>query len=611
MCGIISYKGPQNCYPILLNGLKRLEYRGYDSAGIVSLYNNQLLQNRRVGKVQVLEKEILSSIKINSNIGIAHTRWATHGKPSNENAHPHLDSLEDIALVHNGIIENYSSLKDFLLKKGFSFKSDTDTEVIVQLISYFINSKNLDYVDAIYATLELVEGAFAIVILNKNFPDMLIGARKSSPLLLGIGKSEFFFSSDASAIIEHTNQIVYLEDHEMCIINADTYEITDFRTRKSIDKIVDTVHLEVEDIEKGTFDYFMHKEIHDQQKTIINTIRGRSDKENVFLNGLSPYWNNITNSSKMYITACGTSWHSALIAKIFIERFAKIPVIVDYASEFRYNDSPIDSSTCVIAISQSGETADTLAAIKKAKEFGATTVGICNVPGSSISRETHCGIFTRCGSEIGVASTKAFTAQITILYLIAIKLAQSNNTLSKEEIVKCLDFSSLSENISKVLIKEKNIKEVATKYYNSSDFLYLGRGINFPIALEGALKLKEISYIHAEGYPAAEMKHGPIALIDKNMPTVFLVSKDKSYDKILSNIEEVKSRKGKIIAITDSDEKKLLELCDEIILVPQSNEFIFGILSTIVLQLFAFFIAVEKGCDVDQPRNLAKSVTVE
>ena len=611
MCGIISYKGTQNCYPILLNGLKRLEYRGYDSAGIVSFYKDKLLQNRTVGKVQNLEKEILSSIKMSSNIGIAHTRWATHGKPSNENAHPHLDNLKDIALVHNGIIENYSSLKDFLIKKGFSFNSETDTEVMVQLISYFINDQKLEYVDAIYATLELLEGAFAVVILNKNFPDMLVAARKSSPLLLGIGKGEFFFASDASAIIEHTNQIVYLEDHEICIVNGDTYEINDFRTRESIDKIVDTVHMELEDIEKGTFDYFMHKEIHDQQQSIINTIRGRSDKENVFLNGLSSFWNNINNSDKMYITACGTSWHSALIGKIFIERFAKIPVIVDYASEFRYNDSPIDSSTCVIAISQSGETADTLAAIKKSKELGATTVGICNVPGSSISRETHCGIFTRCGSEIGVASTKAFTAQITILYLLAIKLAQSKKSLSKKEIVQCLDFSSLSENISKVLIKEKNIKEVALKYCNASDFLYLGRGTNFPIALEGALKLKEISYIHAEGYPAAEMKHGPIALIDENMPTVFLVSKDRSYDKILSNIEEVKSRKGKIIAITDSNDKKLSKLCNDIILVPQSNEFIFGILSTIVLQLFAFFIAVEKGCDVDQPRNLAKSVTVE
>jgi len=611
MCGIISYKGTRNCYPILLNGLKRLEYRGYDSAGIVSLYNNQLLQNRRVGKVQVLEKEILSSIKINSNIGIAHTRWATHGKPSHDNAHPHLDGLGDIALVHNGIIENYSSLKDFLIKKGFSFKSETDTEVIVQLISYFIKDQKLEYMDAIYASLELLEGAFALVILNKNFPDMLVAARNSSPLLLGIGNGEFFFASDASAIIEHTNQIVYLEDHELCVVNGDTYEINDFRTRRSIDKIVNTIHLELEDIEKGTFDYFMHKEIYDQQQSIINTIRGRSDKENVLLNGLSSFWNNINNSNKMYITACGTSWHSALIGKIFIERFAKIPVIVDYASEFRYNDSPIDSSTCVIAISQSGETADTLAAIKKSKEFGATTVGICNVPGSSISRETHCGIFTRCGSEIGVASTKAFTAQITILYLLAIKLAKSKKSLSKKEIVQCLDFSSLSENISKVLIKENSIKEVALKYSNASDFLYLGRGINFPIALEGALKLKEISYIHAEGYPAAEMKHGPIALIDENMPTVFLVSKDRSYDKILSNIEEVKSRKGKIIAITDSNDKKLSELCDDIILIPQSNEFIFGILSTIALQLFAFFIAVEKGCDVDQPRNLAKSVTVE
>ncbi len=427
MCGIISYKGQKNSYPLLLNGLKRLEYRGYDSAGIASFFDGQLFLNRSLGNVKNLEKQIISNIDFHANLGIAHTRWATHGEPSEENAHPHLDNLNEIAIVHNGIIENHDSIRQLLLKEGITFSSQTDTEVVVQLISYFVNSKKLDYIDSIYAALELIEGAFALVIINKNFPNLMIGARKSSPLILGIGENEFFLSSDVSAIIDSTNKIIYLDDNEICIINENSYQINDFRTRESIEKIVETVHLELEDIEKGNFEHFMHKEIHDQQRTILNTLKGRISNSEVFLNGLNPFWDNIQNSNKLYLTACGTSWHAALIGKIFIERFAKIPIIVDYASEFRYNDSPIDSSTCLIAISQSGETADTLAAIKKAKQLGATTVGICNVPGSSISRETHCGIFTRCGSEIGVASTKAFTAQITILYLLALKLAQSKN----------------------------------------------------------------------------------------------------------------------------------------------------------------------------------------
>lgn len=611
MCGIISYKGQKNSYPLLLNGLKRLEYRGYDSAGIASFFDGQLFLNRSLGNVKNLEKQIISNIDFHANLGIAHTRWATHGEPSEENAHPHLDNLNEIAIVHNGIIENHDSIRQLLLKEGITFSSQTDTEVVVQLISYFVNSKKLDYIDSIYAALELIEGAFALVIINKNFPNLMIGARKSSPLILGIGENEFFLSSDVSAIIDSTNKIIYLDDNEICIINENSYQINDFRTRESIEKIVETVHLELEEIEKGNFEHFMHKEIHDQQRTILNTLKGRISNSEVFLNGLNPFWDNIQNSNKLYLTACGTSWHAALIGKIFIERFAKIPVIVDYASEFRYNDSPIDSSTSLIAISQSGETADTLAAIRKAKKLGATTVGICNVPGSSISRETDCGVFTRCGSEIGVASTKAFTAQIVILYLIALKLAQRKNLISKQDSTKLLDFSSISTLISQVLHDENEIKRVSLKYTNSKDFLYLGRGINFPVALEGALKLKELSYIHAEGYPAAEMKHGPIALIDTNMPSVFLVSKDKSYDKILSNIEEVKARKGKIIAISDSNDNKLKSLCDDLILIPSSNEFIFGILSTIVLQLFSYFIAVDKGINVDQPRNLAKSVSVE
>ena len=613
MCGIVAYKGPKNCYPILIDGLHRLEYRGYDSAGVACLTDGKISITKRRGKVIQLEQGLKTDGKFKNcdGSGIAHTRWATHGKPNQINAHPHKDQSGNIVLVHNGIIENYNPIKKFLKSKKIKFKSETDTEVLVQLIGYFFNKGKLNFEQSVRAALQRVDGAYAIVVLNKKEPDVMIAARKGSPLVLGVKDGEFFVGSDISPIIKHTQQIVYLEDSQMAIIKDDEYKITSIDKDVSLPKKVEKIDFKIDDYDKGKFKYFMHKEIHEQIDTISNTITGRAKKDRVYLNGLLEYWAQIKEADKIFITACGTSWHAGLIGKNLIERFAKIPVHVEYASEFRYNKTLIDNNSVVIAISQSGETADTLAAIKKANEHGAITVGICNVPGSSVSRETNCGIFTRCGHEVGVASTKAFTAQISILYLLALKLAASNDAISKASLRSYLDFSESIKKIKNVLKKENEIKKIALKYKNANDFLYLGRGLNFPIALEGALKLKEISYIHAEGYPAAEMKHGPIALVDKNMPNVFIVPKDKTYDKIISNIEEIKSRKGKIIIITDSKDKILRDLANDLILVPKTNHFMFCHLATIVLQLFAYYIAVGKNLNVDQPRNLAKSVTVE
>ena len=613
MCGIVAYKGPKNCYPILIDGLHRLEYRGYDSAGVACLTDGKISITKRRGKVIQLEQGLKTDGKFRNcdGSGIAHTRWATHGKPNQINAHPHKDQSGNIVLVHNGIIENYNPIKKFLKSKKIKFKSETDTEVLVQLIGYFFNKGKLNFEQSVRAALQRVDGAYAIVVLNKKEPDVMIAARKGSPLVLGVKDGEFFVGSDISPIIKHTQQIVYLEDSQMAIIKDDEYKITSIDKDVSLPKKVEKIDFKIDDYDKGKFKYFMHKEIHEQIDTISNTITGRAKKDRVYLNGLLEYWAQIKEADKIFITACGTSWHAGLIGKNLIERFAKIPVHVEYASEFRYNKTLIDNNSVVIAISQSGETADTLAAIKKANEHGAITVGICNVPGSSVSRETNCGIFTRCGHEVGVASTKAFTAQISILYLLALKLAASNDAISKASLRSHLDFSESIKKIKNVLKKENEIKKIALKYKNANDFLYLGRGLNFPIALEGALKLKEISYIHAEGYPAAEMKHGPIALVDKNMPNVFIVPKDKTYDKIISNIEEIKSRKGKIIIITDSKDKILRDLANDLILVPRTNHFMFCHLATIVLQLFAYYIAVGKNLNVDQPRNLAKSVTVE
>ena len=613
MCGIVAYKGPKNCYPILIDGLHRLEYRGYDSAGVACLTDGKISITKRRGKVIQLEQGLKTDGKFRNcdGSGIAHTRWATHGKPNQINAHPHKDQSGNIVLVHNGIIENYNPIKKFLKSKKVKFKSETDTEVLVQLIGYFFNKGKLNFEQSVRAALQRVDGAYAIVVLNKKESNVMIAARKGSPLVLGVKDGEFFVGSDISPIIKHTQQIVYLEDSQMAIIKDDEYKITSIDKDVSLPKKVEKIDFKIDDYDKGKFKYFMHKEIHEQIDTISNTITGRAKKDRVYLNGLLEYWAQIKEADKIFITACGTSWHAGLIGKNLIERFAKIPVHVEYASEFRYNKTLIDNNSVVIAISQSGETADTLAAIKKANEYGAITVGICNVPGSSVSRETNCGIFTRCGHEVGVASTKAFTAQISILYLLALKLAASNDAISKASLRSHLDFSESIKKIKNVLKKENEIKKIALKYKNANDFLYLGRGLNFPIALEGALKLKEISYIHAEGYPAAEMKHGPIALVDKNMPNVFIVPKDKTYDKIISNIEEIKSRKGKIIIITDSKDKILRDLANDLILVPRTNHFMFCHLATIVLQLFAYYIAVGKNLNVDQPRNLAKSVTVE
>ena len=622
MCGIVAYKGSKNCFPILLTGLKKLEYRGYDSAGIACILNDKSVATehkitiiKSAGKVKKLENLINSkrSLKDCSGIGIAHTRWATHGEPNQKNAHPHSDQSKKITLVHNGIIENHHPIKKFLKSKKIAFKSDTDTEVLVQLIGYFYNKGKLDFEQSVRAALQRVDGAYAIVVLHVDFPEMMIAARKGSPLVLGLKDNEFFIGSDISPIIKYTQNIIYLNDNEMAIINESKYSIKSVNKDVILPKKVEKIDYKIDDFDKGKFKYFMHKEIHEQSLTVTNTLKSRSTTSSVLLHGLSEYWAEIKEAERIYITACGTSWHAGLIGKNLIERFAQIPVHVEYASEFRYNHSIMDNKTVVIAISQSGETADTLAAISKANDFGSITIGICNVPGSSVSRETNCGIHTRCGHEIGVASTKAFTAQIAILYLFALKLADSRKKMTKSAMKKHLEMAGTSSQkyIKSVLKKERLIKKIAKKYQHASDFLYLGRGLNFPVALEGALKLKEISYIHAEGYPAAEMKHGPIALVDKTMPSVFIVPKDKTYEKILSNIAEIKSRKGKIIIITDSRDKILRDLSDDLILVPHTNPYMFTMLATITLQLFAFFIAVAKGCDVDQPRNLAKSVTVE
>ena len=611
MCGIVAYKGNKNCHPILLNGLKRLEYRGYDSAGIACLNSNGKLSiTKRKGKVKELEAAL--NIKNYDTIGIAHTRWATHGKPNQINAHPHSDQSEKIALVHNGIIENYDPIKKFLLSKRVKFKSETDTEVLVQLIGYFYNKGKMNFEEAVRAALQRVDGAYGIVILNTDYPDMMIAARKGSPLVLGIKEEEFFIASDISPIVKHTQDIIYLKDSEMIVINSNSYKIKSVEKDISLPKNIKKIDYKIDDYDKGKFDYFMHKEIHEQINTIPNTINGRVKNGSILLQGLSDHWDKIESAEKIYITACGTSWHAGLIGKNFIERFANIPVHVEYASEFRYNHTLIDSKTVVIAISQSGETADTLAAISKANDHGGLTMGICNVAGSSVARETECGIYTRCGHEVGVASTKAFTAQIVILYLLALKFAESKKSISKASLKRHLDYEESINKIESIFQKENSIKKIATKYKKSKDFLYLGRGLNFPVALEGALKLKEISYIHAEGYPAAEMKHGPIALIDKDMPSVFIAPKDKTYDKIISNIQEIKSRKGKIIIITDSVNDKILkELANDLIVVPRTNHYAFVILATIVLQLLAYHIAIGKKINVDQPRNLAKSVTVE
>ncbi len=612
MCGIVGYIGNKDAVPILVEGLKRLEYRGYDSAGIATVDEGDNKVVKCEGKVRDLEK-LLDESTLRGSVGIGHTRWATHGVPNNINAHPHSDGSGKISLIHNGIIENYNTLREALEREGVEFQTDTDTEVLVQLIGKIYSSDSLTFAESVKVALQDTIGTYGIATICSDEPDTLVGARLGSPLVLGLGDGEQFLASDASPIIPHTRNVVYLDDGDLVEINKSNYEVRRIGDNKPVNKVIERIEYNLEEIEKGGFPHYMLKEIHDQVHTITDTMRGRLSLETgtAHLGGIADYLPRIENASRIYITACGTSWHAGLIGKNLLEEFAQIPVHVDYASEFRYREPIIDSDTVIIAISQSGETADTLAAIRKAKDLGALAVGICNVVGSSISRETDCGIYTHAGPEIGVASTKAFTAQVTVLFMLALYLGR-NNGMSKGEcgrLAKAL--SEMGEQVDNVLSQNDHILSVAEETLEAENFLYLGRGLNFPVALEGALKLKEISYIHAEGYPAAEMKHGPIALIDEKMPVVFLAPHDKTFDKVLSNIQEVKARSGIVITVTDRKTSELEKLSDHIVEVPSSHPRTFSIVSSVPLQLLAYHLAVLRGCDVDQPRNLAKSVTVE
>lgn len=614
MCGIVAYIGNKEAYPIVIKGLKRLEYRGYDSAGVAILNGNMQIYKQK-GKVSDLEAFIekkLQGKNVHGTIGMGHTRWATHGEPNDINAHPHTSQRKDFAIIHNGIIENYETLKQQLIKLGHHFESDTDTEVLAHLIEEYMHQNHLSLDEAVRMALNNVVGAYGIVVMSEEHPDMIIGARKGSPLVLGIGDKEYMLASDATPIIEITRRVVYLNDGEMVIAKRDGF------TLKTIDNVVKTpfvqyLELELEELEKGGYEHFMLKEIFEQPTSISNCIRGRvnPNSDYIHLGGIAQYIEQIAQAQRIIIVACGTSWHAGLVGEYIIEELTRIPVEVEYASEFRYRNPIINESDVVIAISQSGETADTLAAIQLAKSKGALILGICNVVGSSIPRITDAGIYTHAGPEIGVASTKAFTAQVTALIQFALKLAQKRG-LNQERVLSLLKgLTQIPQHIQTILKQNDKIKQIAATFKDASNFLYLGRGYNFPVALEGALKLKEISYIHAEGYPAAEMKHGPIALIDENMPVVFIATKDNSYEKVVSNIMEVKARKGRVIAIVTENDTHASKLAEFSIQIPEVDDLLTPILSVIPLQLLSYHIAVMRGCNVDQPRNLAKSVTVE
>ena len=611
MCGIVGYIGFRDAWPIIVKGLHRLEYRGYDSAGI-ALIDKTLSIYKKAGKVSDLESAVEGE-NLNGKIGMGHTRWATHGEPSDRNSHPHTSGDESLAIIHNGIIENYSTLKETLLSRGHIFRSDTDTEVLIHLIEDIRNQTDLDLREAVRIALNEVVGAYAIVIMDKNNPDELIAARKGSPMVLGVGKNEFFIASDASPIIEYTKNVIYLNDNEIAFIRRDDLLI------KSIDNVVQIpyvqeLELKLEMLEKGGFDHFMLKEIYEQPRSIKDCMRGRiyPSSGQVQLGGIKEYAEKLKNVDRIIIVACGTSWHAGLVGEYLIEECARIPVEVEYASEFRYRNPIISEKDIVIAVSQSGETADTMAAIELAKEKGATIFGICNVVGASIPRLTHAGVYTHAGPEIGVASTKAFTAQVTVLTLMALYMAQQRGTISQTKLVQLLtELNEIPVLVEKCLESNDKIRIIAEQFKDARNFLFLGRGSGFPVALEGALKLKEISYIHAEGYPAAEMKHGPIALIDEEMPVVFIATKNSSYEKVISNIQEVKARKGNVIAIVTEGDTVVKNMADYTIEIPDADEIFLPLLATIPLQLLSYHIAVLRGCNVDQPRNLAKSVTVE
>ena len=612
MCGIVSYFGKKDAVPILIDGLKRLEYRGYDSAGIALMHDGAIKSMKKAGKVSELNNKI-NDTSLQGSIGIGHTRWATHGEPNDANAHPHKDQTGKIFLIHNGIIENYSTLKEVLIRKGFSFKSETDTEALVNLISDIYYADGLNFEQAVQAALKQVVGTYGIVAFCSDEPDKLVAARHGSPLVLGVGNDEYFIASDASPIVEHTRNVIFLDEGEIATVQQSGYTIRSMEDDAIVNRETTEIEFSIEEIEKGEFPHFMLKEIHDQIFSIQDTMRGRIDPVDgtAHLGGISDQLSRIQGAHRIYITACGTSWHAGLMGKYLIEEYAGIPVHVEYASEFRYRKPIINSKTVVIGISQSGETADTLAAIRKAKSFGALTVGICNVVGSSVARETDCGIYTHAGPEIGVASTKAFTSQVAVLFLLSLCFGRKNrlSALTGQKFAQAL--MNIGNQVKIILDNSDSILEVAKSTVHNENFLYLGRGLNFPVALEGALKLKEISYIHAEGYPAAEMKHGPIALIDEKMPVVCLAPHDDTFDKVLSNIQEVKARKGVIITVTDKRTKQLEKVSDYLIDVPSTHPKIFPMLASISLQLLAYHLAVLRGCDIDQPRNLAKSVTVE
>ena len=611
MCGIVAYVGHREAYPIILKGLKRLEYRGYDSAG-VALLDTDLKVYRKKGKVAELEESLLGKA-LPAHIGIGHTRWATHGEPSDRNAHPHRSASGKLAMIHNGIIENYTQLKRELTKKGYEFQSDTDTEVLLNFIEDIRINNDCPLEEAVRVALKRVVGAYVIVLLDEDTPDTLIVARKGSPLVIGIGKGEHFLASDASPIIEYTKEVVYVNDYELAILKADELILKNLGNEK-LTPYIQKLDMELAAIEKGGYEHFMLKEIFEQPVTIHDCLRGRLDAVNghILMSGVENNLQQLINANRIIMVACGTSWHAGLVAEYIFEDLCRIPVEVEYASEFRYRNPVIHKGDIIIAISQSGETADTLVAIEKAKEQGALIFGVLNVVGSSIARASHAGAYTHAGPEIGVASTKAFTAQLTVLTMVALRIAIEKGTITRDRYMHLLnELNEVPEKVEIALAMNEHIKIVAEKYANARDVLYLGRGFNFPVALEGALKLKEISYIHAEGYPAAEMKHGPIALVDESLPVVFVATKDAYYEKIVSNIQEIKARKGMVIAIVTEGDDLISQLADDTIFLPSCDELIAPIVNAIPLQLLAYYIGVHKGLDVDKPRNLAKSVTVE
>ncbi|MFN3665423.1 MAG: glutamine--fructose-6-phosphate transaminase (isomerizing) [Sediminibacterium sp.] len=612
MCGIVGYTGHREAYPIVLKGLKRLEYRGYDSSGVALLNNGKLNVYKKKGKVAEMEEDTVGK-DVQAHIGIGHTRWATHGEPSDRNAHPHVSQSGELAMIHNGIIENYAPIKQELISKGYSFKSDTDTEVLLNFIEDIKKNNNCTLEEALRIALKRIVGAYCILLISNDDPETILAARKGSPLVIGIGKGEHFLASDASPIIEYTKEVVYVNDYEIAIVKPDELILKNLGNEKQT-PFITKLDMELAAIEKGGYDHFMLKEIHEQPDTIFDCLRGRllPQTGQIIMSGVDNHIEALKNAQRILIVACGTSWHAGLIAEYQIEELCRIPVEVEYASEFRYRNPVVNQGDVIIAISQSGETADTLVALESAKEKGAFIFGVVNAVGSSIARLSHAGAYTHAGPEIGVASTKAFTGQLAVLAMMALKIGYAKGTIDQNRYLSLMkELESVPEKVKEILADTSNIQRIAEKYKDASDFLFLGRGYNFPVALEGALKLKEISYIHAEGYPAAEMKHGPIALVDENLPVVFVATKDSYYEKIVSNVQEIKARKGKVIAVATTNDDIIPGMADDVMFVPDTDEVIAPLLSCIPLQLLSYYVGLAKGLDVDKPRNLAKSVTVE